>query len=96
MASLVSKVEDTIKVNLKSGFRTTGIYPVDRDVAIKRLPDDEQNAVNSSDTGSSFNETLIEQIRVLHHLQMKRILLTLKHCKKLFLVSLFRINVSLR
>ena len=63
MASLVSKVEDTIEVNLKSGFRTTGIYPVDRDVAIKRLPDDEQNAVNSSDAGSSFNETLIELLK---------------------------------
>lgn len=57
----LDELEPNIKENLKSGFRKAGIYPIDKDEVLKRLPTTNAS-VNLELVGESF----------IHHLQQKR------------------------
>ena len=53
---LVNSQSRLIKHNLESGFRTTGIFPLDRQEPLSRLP---SPIVDVSESNVSMNETLI-------------------------------------
>ena len=59
LSSLNEKLRTTVRQNLVSGFRSTGILPLDREAALKRLPD----YTNNVDANASFNATLIELLK---------------------------------
>ena len=64
MEKLDRKVRETVSENLKSGFRACGIYPLDRNEALKRLPDYANNStLILEECTNALNETLIELLK---------------------------------
>ena len=59
LSSLNEKLRTTVRHNLVLGFRSTGILSLDREAALKRLPDYTNNVV----ANVSFNATLIELLK---------------------------------
>jgi hypothetical protein len=52
---LVGKLDDNGNENMKSGFRKCGIFPVDKQQVLSRLPDQVANAMNlQEEVGESF------------------------------------------
>ena len=58
LARLDSKIRETVSKNLISGFRSTGICPLNREVALQKLPGGKKE-LSKDDSDSSINETLI-------------------------------------
>lgn len=65
--SLLRETLDTITENqeniIKSGFRATGIYPLDRNQVLKRLPD----GVNDNLNETALSEALKDQLKTMRY-----------------------------
>ena len=61
LTALDERVRLTVKDSLKSGFRTCGLYPLDRNEVLQKLPD-YQN-LNELEANSTLNDSLIELLK---------------------------------
>ena len=64
MARLDTKVRENVSDNLKSGFRTCGIHPLDRNIMLQRLPDSDINKnLSAKECSVSLNNSLITLLK---------------------------------
>ena len=63
LASLDKRVRETVGKNLISGFRSCGLFPVNRNEALRKLPDS-NIPLTAQECNASLNDTLIDLLQV--------------------------------
>ena len=63
LSQLDLAVHNTVKENLISGFRTCGIWPLNSNSVLDRLPEKRANNSSPEEKNISLNETLIELLK---------------------------------
>ena len=71
LKKLMLKFAETGEQNLQSGFRATGIYPLDRNQILKKLPGTDDTKSNES-FGNSLNDTVIQFLRGIRNKKAAR------------------------
>jgi hypothetical protein len=61
LGKLIDNINPQVKQNLVSGFRKTGIHPLNENEVLNRLPSDDRNVQ------SSVSEVFMEQLKVMRH-----------------------------
>ena len=57
LSKLINRMQTNLASNIKSGFRTCGIIPIDRTQVLKKLPSN--NSITDLDVSAVFNSTLV-------------------------------------
>ena len=62
LSLLCSALSSTMSNNLQSGFRTCGLFPLNRQVILDKLPD-ANRAADPDETASFLNETVVDLLK---------------------------------
>ena len=64
---LLEKIEPNLESNLKAGFRKTGIYPLEAQQAIERVPTRGTNDADETATAAAVDASLVDLLSELKH-----------------------------